>query len=441
MLITIEILIILLLVLFNGFLAASEMAVISSRKIRLRQRAEAGDAGARAALALANEPSRFLSTVQIGITMIGILAGAFGGATLAQAVAGSLEDAGMSDQYSELFAVVLVVLGITYLTLIIGELVPKRLALQFSERIAGLIARPMRAISTVASPVVWFVGISTDAILSLLRARSQAEEPVTEEEIQMIIRESTDAGVLEAAEHEMIRSVFRLADRKVGSLMVPRPDVVWLDIDDPLAIAWQKIRESSHSRFPMCRGDLDTVLGIVSVKDIWAQLTEGREPDLHLARRLAFFVPEHLSVLKALELFRQDGTTLAVVIDEYGGTSGVLSLTDILEAIVGDLPSTEEPAEQRVVCRDDGSWLVDGSVPIDEVKELLQMKGLPDEDQYQTIAGFVLHRLGRIPKSGDYADWGNFRFEVVDMDGYRIDKVLIAPGTTVNPRSTMGKAP
>jgi len=427
MLITIEVLIILLLVLFNGFLAASEMAIVSSRKVRLRQRAEAGDAGARAALALANDPSRFLSTVQIGITMIGILAGAFGGATLAQAVAGSFEGAGMSDQYSELFAVVVVVIGITYLALIIGELVPKRLALQYSERIAALIARPLRVLSAVASPAVWFVGISTDAILSLLRARGQAEEPVTEEEIQMIIRESTDAGVLEAAEHEMIRSVFRLGDRKVSSLMVPRPDVDWLDIDEPPAVVWQKIRESSHSRFPVCRGDVDTVLGIVSVKDIWAQQVEGGEPDLELALRVAFFVPEHLSVFKALELFRQHRTTLAVVIDEYGGTSGVLSLTDILEAIVGDLPSTEEPAERRVVFREDGSWLIDGSVLIDEVKELLQMKRLPDEDEYQTVAGFVLHQLGRIPEAGDYADWGNFRFEVVDMDGHRIDKVLVAP--------------
>jgi len=225
----------------------------------------------------------------------------------------------------------------------------------------------------------------------------------------------------------MIRSVFRLGDRKVSSLMVPRPDVDWLDIDDPLAIVWQKIRESSHSRFPMCRGDLDTVLGIVSVKDIWAQLTEGREPDLQPALRPALFVPESLSALKALERFRQDGATLAVVIDEYGGTSGVLSLTDILEAIVGDLPSTGEPAEQRVVCQEDGSWLIDGSVLIDEIKELLQMKRLPDEDEYQTVAGFVLHQLGRVPEAGDYADWGNFRFEVVDMDGHRIDKVLITP--------------
>jgi putative hemolysin len=425
----VELLIIVLLLLVNGVLAGSELAVVSARKMRLQQRAEAGDAGAQVALALADEPGRFLSTVQIGITLVGILTGAFGGATLAETVAAWLTDAGVSARNAELVSVVFVVLGITYLSLIIGELVPKRLALQHPEGIATAVARPMRTLSRIAAPAVTLLSVSTDLVLRLLHVRTPVEAPVSEEEIRLLIQQSTAAGVFEPAEQAMVSSIFRLGDRHVADLMVPRHAVVWLDIDDLPTAVWQEMTASPHTRFPVCRGELDQVLGVVSVKDLGAQLAQGQPADLRAVLRPALVVPETLVVLAVLERFREAGTALAVVVDEHGGVSGILTLTDVLEAIVGALPTPAERADPRVVQRPDGSWLLDGDLPVDEVKAVLGLGELPDEDDYQTLAGFLLHQLGRIPAPADAVEWDGRRFEVLDMDGRRIDKVLVAATT------------
>lgn len=422
----IEILIILLLLLLNGVLAGSEMAIVSARRVRLQQRADAGDAGASEALALAAEPNRFLSTVQIGITLVGILAGAFGGATLAQALRQALEDGGVSAAYGEAAAVGLVVLAITYLSLIVGELVPKRISLQYPDRIAAAIARPMRVLSALMSPAVWFLSKSTDVILALIRIRPRPDEPISEEDIRMIIKQSTEAGVFEPAEHEIIRSALRLGDRTVTDLMVPRRDVVWLDINDSPETIRTKVAASSHSRFPVCQGNLDAIVGILSVRDIWLHTRNDDALLLDEALGQPLLVPESLSVLQALERFRQERATLAVVIDEYGGTAGVVSVADILEEIVGELPAPGETGGLSAVKRPDGSWLIDAALPADRAAEMLGLKNLPVDESFHTLAGLLLLRLGRVPAEGDDVVFEGYRFEIVDMDGQRIDKVLVS---------------
>jgi putative hemolysin len=424
---SLELGILMLLLLVNGGLAMAEMAIVSARRTRLQQRADAGDVRAQAALTLASDPNRFLSTVQIGITLVGILAGAFGGATLAETLAARLDRAGVAPRYSEAVAVGLVVLSITYLSLVVGELVPKRLALQHPEAIATRVARPMRGLSLLAAPAVAVLSASTTGVLRLLRVPAHAPAPATEEDITALLRESTAAGVFEAVEQELVTSVFRLADRRVGELMTPRPSVVWLDADDPFAVNWQAMAASPHTLFPLCRGDLDAIVGIVSVKDVAARLVAGEAVDLAALAREALFVPETGPALPALERFRQAGCELAVVVDEYGGTAGLLTLTDVLEALVGDLPLAGEPNDPQMVQRADGSWLFDGLLPVEEMKEALGLDQLPQEDEYQTLAGFVMLQLGRIPAPADAFVWDQYRFEVVDMDGNRVDKVLVAP--------------
>ncbi|MBI2760597.1 MAG: HlyC/CorC family transporter [Chloroflexi bacterium] len=424
-----EVLIVIALILFNGLLAMSEMAIVSSRKVRLQQRAEAGDAGARAALEVANQPTRFLSTVQIGITLVGILAGAFGGATLAETIADRLTAAGISRRYADPLSVGLVVLGITYLSLIIGELVPKRLALHSPERVAAKVARPMRILSTIASPAVAFLSLSTDLVLRLFGIRQSEEPPVTEEEVKLLIRQSTEAGVFELAEQEMVTGVFRLGDRTAGDLMTPRTLISWIDVDDPPEVNWREMVETRHTLYPVCKGDLDNVVGVVSVKDLWVQMIAANPPDIQAALRPPVFVPETMPVLQALELFKQSGTFLALVVDEYGGTAGLLTITDVLEAIVGDIPSPDETPDPPAVQRDDGSWLLDGMLPVEDVKDLLRLRTLPNEENYQTLGGFVMQQLGRIPHVADHFTWDDLRFEVMDMDGNRVDKVLVAPAS------------
>lgn len=424
--ITIEIVIIVALVLFNGALAMSELAVVSARKARLQSRAEGGDAGARMALRLATEPNRFLSTVQIGITMVGILAGAFGGATLAETVSERLTALGLGRGISATLGVTVVVLGITYLSVIIGELVPKRLALQNPEQIAARVARPMRVLSTVAAPLVAVLTLSTDLIMRLLRIPPRDDAVATEDEIRLLIQQSTRAGIFEAAEEEMVSGVFRLADRRAAGLMTPRPDVMWIDLDDPIDVIWREMSSTPHSQFPVCRGDLDTVLGIIAIRDLWSQMVTGAAVDLEQLLRPPLFVPESMPMLRVLGMFKQTGVHLALVIDEFGGVEGLLTLNDVLEAIVGDLPSANEIDTPRAVRREDGSWLVDGLLPVDELKDLLELKALPGEDGYQTLAGFVLLQAGRIPAPAEAFVWQTYRFEVMDMDGNRIDKVLVS---------------
>ncbi len=426
-----ELVLIVVLVLINGVLAGSELAVVSARKVRLQQRAAAGDGGARVALKLASEPNRFLATVQIGITLVGILAGAFGGATVAEKVAEQLEDLGLSNGASGAAGVLLVVLGITYLSLIIGELVPKRIALAHPEAIARVVARPMRLLSILGTPVVAILSFSTDAVLRLLRLRAPSDEAVTEEELKMLLQQGADAGVIEIAEHEIAAAVFRLGDRHVADLMTPRLETVWLDVADPVERALEAIAESPHERYPVCENDADNVLGVVAVKDLFALVARGETLDLRAALKPALYVPETLSVLSVLQRFKEAPSTLAVVIDEYGGTNGIVTLTDVMEAIVGDLP-TGEQTEQAIVRRPDGSWLIDGRLPFDELRALVGFRDAPEERDYQTLAGFVLHQFGHIPSIGESLDWNGFRFEVVDMDARRIDRVLVAP-TGVRP--------
>lgn len=421
-----ELVLIIVLVLVNGILAGSELAVVSARRVRLQQRAAAGDVGARVALELASDPNRFLATVQIGITLVGILAGAFAGATVAEKLANQLEDLGLSDGASGPAAVLLVVLGITYLSLIIGELVPKRLALAHPEAIASIVARPLRLLSIIGTPAVAVLSFSTDAVLRLLRLRAPSDEAVTEEELRMLLQQGADAGVIEIVEHEMAAAVFRLGDRRVEDLMTPRLEAVWLDLADPIEQAWEAIAESPHECYPVCENDTDTVLGVVAVKDLFALFARGETMDLRAVLKPALFLPGTLSVLLALERFKQDPSTLAVVIDEYGGTNGILTLTDVMEAIVGDLPTDDQP-EEAIVTRPDGSWLIDGRLPLDELQLVLNVRAFPDERDYQTLAGFLLHQIGHIPPIGETVDWNGFRFEVVDMDARRIDRVLVTP--------------
>ena len=424
-----EALVILLLIILNGLFSMSEIAVVSARKSRLEQWANEGDGKARAALELANAPNQFLATVQIGITLIGILAGAFGGATIASTIAVGLDEIPGIAPYSRPVSLAVVVLIITYLSLIVGELVPKRLALNSPERIASTMATPMRALARLASPVVYVLGLSTDAVLRVLGIRPVVEPPVTEEEIRSLIAQGTQAGMFEEAEQEMVERVFRLGDRRVSAVMTPRTEIVWVDSDASPEEIQQTIAESTHSRVLVAQGSLDDVLGVVHAKELLLPLLRGEPLDLTAVLRQPLYVPESMRALEVMELFKQSATHNALVIDEYGGVQGLVTPSDILEAIVGDLPEPGEQVEPLAVQREDGSWLLDGMLSIDDFKELFHLGRLPDEDQgvYQTLAGFVIMQLGRIPAVSDHFEWGGLRLEVVDMDGNRVDKILAVP--------------
>ncbi len=423
-----EIIIVILLIIANGLFAMSETAFVSARKVRLQQRANAGDAKAKAALELANAPNRLLSTVQLGITLISILSGAFGGATIAEAIAVYIRAVPWLAAYSNAIALALVVACITYLSLVIGELVPKRIALNNPERVAVSVVSLMRVLSSIATPFINLLSISTEGILRLMGIRPSNEPPITEEEINVLIEEGTQIGTFEAAEQDMIERIFRLGDRRVSSLMTHRPDVVWLDPADSLEEISQMIRESNFSRFPVCRESLDNVLGMVHVKDLLLQCMAGQSLDLLAVIQEPLYVIESTSTLKVLELFRKTGNEAALVVQEYGDIEGVITLNDILEAIVGDISSDDEENAQAVQ-RDDGSWLLDGTLPIDDVKNILHIRSLPEEESgdYETLGGFIMLELRRVPSPGDHFEWDRFRFEVVAMDGRRIDKVLVKP--------------
>jgi magnesium and cobalt exporter, CNNM family len=425
----IELVIVILLIIANGIFAMSETAFVSARKVRLQQWANEGNVKAAAALELVNSPNRLLSTVQLGITLIGILAGAFGGATIAEAVAVYVRAISWLAPYSAAIALVLVVLCITYLSLVIGELVPKRIALNNPERLAMFMVTPMRRLSTIASPFIHLLSLSTEGILRLIGLRPSTEPPITEEEINVLLEEGAQIGTFEAAEQDMIERIFRLGDRRVRVLMTHRPDIVWLDVNDPPQEINQAIRESPFSRFPVCDGSLDNILGMVHVKDLFQQCTTGQPLDVKAVLQEPLYVLENTSTLKVLELFKQTGTQAALVIQEYGDIEGLITLNDILEAIVGDISSGDDVDHPQAVEREDGSWLLDGMLPIDELKDILHIRELPEEasGDYNTLAGFVLLNLGHIPKTGEHFEWDGFRFEVMDMDGRRIDKVLVQP--------------
>lgn len=420
-----EALVILALIGLNGVLALAEIAVVSARKARLQHRAAEGDRRARAALELAENPTQFLATVQLGITLVGILAGAFGGATVAGTLAAQVRRVPGLAPYADVLGLAIVVAVITYLSLVLGELVPKRLALAHPETIASAAAGPMRALARLASPPVWLLSRSTDAVLRLIGVRPSTEPPVTDEEIALLIAQGREAGVFEPAEEQLVRSVFRVADQRVAGIMTPRREVVWLDVESAPEEIEAAVLAGSRSRLPVARGSVDQVVGVVDVREVLSHRLKTGAVDLMAVLKEPLFVPESMPALRLLERFKQTGARLAIVVDEYGGTQGLVTLTDVLEAIVGVVPTAGEAVEPTVVVREDGSWLVDGMIPVEELEEVLGVRIELDEHDFNTLGGFVLARLGRIPSTGEQFDYEGFRFEVVDLDGNRVDKVLI----------------
>lgn len=424
-----EFIILLLLVVMNGLFAMSEIAVVSSRKTRLQQWVDEGKAGAGVALELAAKPGHFLSAIQVGITLIGILSGAFGEATVAVEISGRIARVPALAPHAETIALAIVVMGITFLSLILGELVPKRIALRNPEGIAVMIARPMCLLAKAAHPLVWFLSVATDSVLKVLGVRPMSTPPVTEEEIKVMMEQGAEAGVFEKEEQQLVANVFRLDQRRIGSIMMPRGDVIYLDVEDSFDDIRRKILDSVHSVMPVCRGGIANVLGVVYAKDLLRRSLSGESFDLLSSLKAPLYIPETSTAMKLLEMCKKSGRHVAFVVDEYGDLQGLVTIHDVLESIVGDIPSEGEPAEPLAVRREDGSWLLDGMLPVDKFRELFPEVGLPEEESgtYHTLSGFILMRLGRIPAVADHFSWHGWRFEVVDMDGNRIDKVLASP--------------
>jgi putative hemolysin len=419
-----EVGVIIVLVLLNGAFAMSELAIVSSRRARLQAMQRRGSAGAAEALALAENPQRFLPTVQVGITLVGIFAGAFGGARLAGTL-GELFDAipGVAPFGREI-AFGLVVVAITYLSLILGELVPKQIALRNPERVAALVARPLSGVARISAPVVWLLGKSSALVLGLLGPPPPPEQSVTEEEVKAVVAEGAQAGALEHEERHMIERVLRLADKPVRALMTPRNDLAWLDRSDPPEEIARRLRESEVTRFVVADGRVDNVVGVVVAKDLLDQLLSGGPLAIAPVLRAPLVLPDTLSALDALERLRGDRLGMALVMDEYGSFEGVVTASDLLEAIVGELGPAEPMPDGTAVVRADGSLLLDGSMPSDELRARLDLPDLPGAGTYHTVAGLMLALLKRVPKEGDRIVWAGWRFEIVDMDGRRVDKVL-----------------
>ncbi len=416
------------LILLNGLFAMSEMALSASRKARLQVMVEAGDPGARAAMDLHENPTKFLSVVQIGITSIGILNGIVGEAAFSEPMAAWLQQTfPIAPRPAAITATALVVVMITVLTIIFGELVPKRLGQMYPETVASWISRPMNGLSAATRPLVALLSVSTNAVLRLMGIRGGPTRSVTTEEIAASLEEGVDAGVIEAQEHQMVRNVFRLDDRQIGSMMIPRAEIVWLDLAADAQVLLDTIATSGHTRFPVCRGSLDDVQGVLNAARLLLPLSQGRAPDVAEHMQPPVFVPETLSGMELLEHFRVAQTDLVFVVDEYGAVQGVITERDLLEAITGEFgaPSDEDAWAVR---RNDGSWLLDGLIPVPELKDRLELKELPEEGRgrYNTLAGMIMLLLGRLPRTADTVEWDGWRFEVVDLDGKRVDKVLVS---------------
>jgi putative hemolysin len=421
-------LILMALILVNGLFAMAELAVFSSRSTRLKQLAKGGSGGARAALRLLDDPTRFLSTVQFYITLIGVAMGVYSGVQFAEPLAAWLAQFGALApvaQHLDTTAYVIVVVAVTYLSLVIGELVPKRWALTNPEAMAALLARPMEALAHVTTPFVWVLQGSTELVARLLGLRKSTTRAVSEEEIRSLIAEATHTGIFHVAEREMIEGVLRLPDRTVRSIMIPRGDVVWLDAADSRETIWNAVRSGGHSRYPVCRGELDELLGLVTTVELAEWLGDPAAGELAARVRAPLVVHESTRILRLLELFRESKMHFAVIVDEHGSIEGVVTPSDILTAIAGELPESASEEAPEAVARDDESWLVDGRMPIDDVERLLDRGNMRSGDDYTTLAGFVLAQLGHLPTTGESFRWRGFRFEVVDMDARRIDKLLI----------------
>ncbi len=422
-----ELVVILLLLALNGVFAMSELAIVTARKVRLEQRAEDGDRGARAALSLAQDPTQFLSTVQVGITLIGVLAGAFGGATIAENLATAFAGIPAVASYAEALALGVVVTGITYLSLLIGELVPKRVALSHPERVASLVARPMRLLSRVAAPVVKLLTGPTNLVLRIFGLRVSSEPSITVEEIRSLVEQGAESGVVEDTEHQMVEGVFRLGDRLVSDLMTPRTRLEWIDIADPPERVREELARQAKSRFLVCEGNPDNVLGAVFAEDLLAQCLSGRRLELPVVLRQPLYVPVTMPALTLLERLRTSRQQIAVALDEYGGLQGVVFLDDLVETVVGDLPLPGESTTPTIAHQGEGKWLMHGSVALEDVETTLDLDEIPEETRagVRTLGGFVMTLLGRVAAVGDVAQWDGLRAEVVAMDGRRVERVLV----------------
>ena len=425
---TLNLSIVFLLIVVNGFFAMAEIALVASRNARLQPLAEAGNPGAQAALELKANPSRLLATVQIGVTVIAILSGTFGEATLGDPLQRHLEGhEGLLARYAHVISMAVVVVGIAYFSLILGELVPKRIALLHPERIATALARAMRTFARAGAPIEWFLSTSTDLVLRLVPLRHEGAAPVTDEEISFMLREGAATGHIHHAETAIIEMALRLGDRRASAVMTPRTQIVWLDLDDPEAENRRKIQESAYSRFPVVEGGPQQVNGIVQSKDLLIGALAGQPFDLRAATRPPLYLPNTVTVLRVLETFKTSGEPMALIVDEYGDLEGLVTQGDILKALVGDIPGSAD-ADQRVVRREDGTWLIDGMVGLDEVKQVLDVSRFPGEDaDYHTLGGYMMARLNRIPMVADRISAAVYRFEVVKMDGRRVDRVLVSP--------------
>ncbi|MFV5214555.1 hemolysin family protein [Azonexus caeni] len=437
-----EIFLLVALIVLNGVFAMSEIALVTARRARLAKLAEDGDGAAAVAMQLGEDPTRFLSTIQIGITSIGILNGIVGEAALAGPLAVWLQGWGADRDLSEIGATVLVVVVITYVSIVVGELVPKRIGQINPEGIARLVARPMNWLAILSRPFVLFLSNSTALLLRLLGQRESRGPSVTEEEIHAMLVEGSAAGVIEKNEHDMVRNVFRLDDRQLGSLMVPRSEIVWLDIKRPLDENLAIITESDHARFPVCRDGLENIIGVLNARQLLGKTLRGSTPGLDEKLQPAVYVPESLTGMELLEQFRSSGTHLVFVVDEYGEVQGMVTLQDLVESVTGEfVPKNKEDA--WAVQREDGSWLLDGLIPVLELKDTLGLKSVPEEEKgrYHTLSGMLMLLLGRLAETGDRQVWEGWTLEVVDLDGKRIDKVLATPLPEVPPATASEAEP
>ncbi len=420
-----DIAILIVLILLNGVFAMSEIALVTARKSRLQRLAEDGDAAAAMAMRLGEEPTQFLSTVQIGITAIGILNGIVGEAALAGPLAEMLHSLGLEEKASAMGATTIVVVGITYFSIVFGELIPKRIAQFNAEGIARFMARPISALAKLSRPFVYLLSISTDGILRLMGKKELSSANLTEEDIHAMLAEGSQAGLIEKHEHQMVRNVFRLDDRQIASLMTPRSEIISLDIKQPFERSLEDLVNSDHSRFPVCRGGMHDVLGIITAKRLLKHRIKGEPANITEYLQPAVYVPESLTGMKLLEQFRESGVQMVFVVDEYGEILGLITLQDVLEALAGEF-KPRDPEDVWAVRREDGSWLLDGLIPVHELKDRLDLKGVPEENKgrYNTLSGMIMWLIGDLPRTGDVTKWEQWRLEVVDLDGNRIDKVL-----------------
>jgi putative hemolysin len=424
-----EITLLLLLIVFNGVLSMSEIAVVSSRKARLQRLADDGSPGAQGALNLHNNPSSFLSTIQIGITTVGILAGAIGETVLADPLATWLATFTLIEPHAKTVALTIVVVALTYFSVVIGELVPKRLGLLAPETIASLIASPMNTLARVAKPLVWLISTSSDILLRVLHARGTDEPPITNDEIKLLMEQGAEAGVFHESEQAIVSNVLRLDEQRIGAIMTHRQDIYIIDLDEPESTIRSRLAESPHTRIVVCRDGLDNIVGLLHTVDLLKPALACEPLSIEQFLRPPLYVPEGVTTTQLLENFRNVRLQCALIVDEYGELQGLVTLTDVLTSIVGDLPSAAAPEDQTIVAREDGSWLIDGSVTIERARSVLHIDEYwpgEEENSFNTLGGFIMHVLGHIPVAAEHFEWEGWRFEVVDMDHNRVDKVLVA---------------